>query len=409
MTTPAAPDQTAPSAQPSAPGTTTSTAPAAAGVRVSERQETTGEAFARIQAALGSSDVQSDGAAPAPSGRGPDGKFLPGKGRGPAAKAAPEAPTKGEVRAAVAAEGDPAKREQLVALARELGYDLEDGTVSRTERVELRRAMKRKAARLQEQEAAIASKYEQTIAGVKDRLSREEALQRAWEDRDHEALAKALGAKDWDEVQSELIAKVADPNWKRLRENEQRLARIEREKEEALQREEASRDAALRAEAEGQLRSAWSQSMRDSDDPVLSALHDDPILLNTLRAMQEENLEWDADGNPVVLDPVKAVRMSRRGDTRTVVEHLRAQAERFARAFPDLFAAAPAAAPSGGTARRPAPRSAPVPTRPAAAPDAPRFRTKDGRHDDRQFSAYAHQRLLESLSSAPPPKAAGRR
>lgn len=383
--------------------TTQAPAPAASPDDASGRAPAAGESFLeqwdRLSdaspdepaTAASSDEGSADAAKPDPGkpGRRPDGKFARKD------KPAPKAP----VGKALPAD----KRAQLEALAGELGLAVDLTEVHWRERAEVREQRRKMRAQQEQAEAALAKKYEDSVGGVKDRLAREEAVAAAWEARDHEALAKALGAKNWDEVQAEIIAKASDPNWKKLREHEQELARLKQERESAT--EQATRTA--RQQQEQQVRSEhfarMGEHMRQSADPVCKALWDDPLLRQSILQVQQEN--WDG---VAVLPPEKAIRVPLKGAKTSIYEDLRAFASQIAKAFPDEVASA---LPKPDPSRKPAPRSAPVPPR-RGAPEAsvPDYRDKKtGRHDDRAFFDSFRERISEAASQERAATASGSR
>ena len=278
------------------------------------------------------------------------------------------------------------KLSQLKALADELGLEMDAGRVSPKERIEFRAWKKRQQEALENDRRSLIEQFNEAKGSFQQDVSRATAITSAFDAGDYEGLAKALGKKDWNEVQDEIIAKNSDPNFKKLRELEQWKAEQETEKVRREEAEFAQQQQTKRDRARSGYMQQLSEQMKKSKDPVLRELHDDDLLVHTIFKIQEEN--WDGSGT---VSPEQALRMSVRGGKSAAVEHLKALHERLNRAFGTGEAPAPVNTDKPGV--KPKPKSAPVSPAEKDAASPPKSMNK------KQWSEYEHARLAEAINA----------
>lgn len=269
------------------------------------------------------------------------------------------------------------KLDQLKALAQELGYAVDADKVTVAERAQFREAKRKRFEELTNREKELIEKVESSKREHEAELKFARDLKQAREVGDLDGMAKALGWKDYSDMQSEAIQRFADPNYKRLRELEQKTA--EREAAEAKRLEEAEK----REKAEQQNRVVQnylgdlSKKMADSKDPVIKAFADNPEFAWAIYQIQCEN--WDGEQT---VTPEQALKMASRGASRTVQENLKAQYERLAKAF--------------GPPEQPKPKVIPPKTKVAATPRAEA--AAPGKwNDPKDFFKSARERLAQAV------------
>lgn len=315
------------------------------------------------------------------------GKFIAEKDK----PAAPQAPP--VQRPAVVAQPGADKLAQVRALAQELGLEFDNGRVSSSERADFRKWKADQRARIAAQEAEVTSKVTEIEGKHKERLTRAEQIEKAAEDGDYNGLAQLLKAKDWNDLQRAVVDRLADPNYKKLRELEQWKAdQAEREQKQIAELEQ-QRVSAARQQAIVAHINTLSAEMRTSKDPVVSAYHDDPAVLQTIYRIQEEQF----DGERTV-SAAQALRLSVRGAKMTLIDELRSMHNRGSRAFgaPLPRPAPPVQAQSAPIApdmRRPAPQSQVVPKN-SVEPSPTR-----GWDNDREYSKSFQQRIQDAADS----------
>lgn len=351
----------------------------------------------------------------------------------PDAPAAAGQPTEAQVQKAVDAAPENSKeREQLVALAKKLGYEIEDTKVTTVERANYRKwkeGQNAKYAQLEQEiarrkaeaEALHGAKLTEAEKAAKEKLEKAETevefaqkLVAAAEENDYEAIAAMLGHKDWNELQQSVISKFADPNYKELRElkkwkeeQEQQRTKAEKEKAEAeakAKREEEERTKEHQRQQEIQARQQQmaayhkqlSEKMAASEDPLTRVMSQDPQYIAAIVRIQQEN--WDAETETTVT-PEQAAKMAAKGAGTTLLSELEGLYKRLGEVFGSAPAApAQAKKPTNQSESEPekpskAPRSAPVPTKGAKTPSAP------GRWANRkEWEDYRNQRLAEAAA-----------
>ncbi len=258
--------------------------------------------------------------------------------------------------AAKATPGDPkeAKRSQLKALAAELGLTIDDGGVTTADAIEVRAQKRRNQAWKAEQEAALAKRESE----LGEKVKKSQAIFDAYERGDPEGFAQALGAKSFDELQQSWIKRIADPNYMELRRLQQevdaRKAKEEKDAEEAQTRAQQQKTLEIRRNYMRTL----SETCKNSQDPLLQALHDDMGFLSDIFQVQKEN--WDEDAQRTI-SVEEAIKRVRRNNAPSVRDNMQRFYERLHKAFgsPAAETAAPAAAKLNG--KKPAPKTAVTP------------------------------------------------
>ena len=305
--------------------------------------------------------------------------------------------------------GDNDKLAQLKKLAKDLNLEVDGGRVSHADYKELRLwkerqlgQIKQREERLVEQEREIVQRAravkedaEKHVASISGRIEQANKLLKAWETRDYNGIAAALGVKDWDALQEDVIAAHSDPNYKRMRELERwRQEREENDKRTAAEQERAREEQEHQAQLERRdrarmnYRTQLATTMKQSKDRVVRELSDDPIFVSTIFAIQEDN--WDPATRQTVT-PEQAIRMTVRGGKSAVLEALREQRDRLNRAFEEAEAALPESTDNRPGAK-PRPRSSVVSPaeKETSLPRKPKLKSKE-------WADYQRSRLAEAF------------
>lgn len=285
----------------------------------------------------------------------------------PKAKAAP-APQTGD------------KLSSLKDLAKELGFELQGEKVSIKERAEFREAKRKHQEALNAREQKLHADLEAKLQEAGPKLQRAEAFNEAIDKGDILGAAKVMGFESWDALQRHLIAQTSDPNYKKLRELEtwkEEQARKEVEQREANERQAQERQ---RQEAVSRWFTELSTGMKTSKHPLLQSMADDPLMLQTIYRIQEENYE---DGSTVT--PEQALKLAVKGAKVSLEEELKGLWNRL---NPYFAQAAKPPTPTNVPGKKPAPKSAPVP--PSKANGAA---SGNGKTTDRQWRDLAIKRL----------------
>ncbi len=294
----------------------------------------------------------------------------------------------------------PDKRAQLLAIAAELGMEVNDAEVTVAERVAFREAQKKHAARLETQEQDVLRRLQEAKGGFATEIEQAKALRAAYDAGDYDGLAKLLGPKDWNALQEEMIAKISDPNYKRLRQLEQKEQEREREAE---QRRIAGERAAFQQkqlEARQIVEARLSAQMKNSADPLVAALHDDPQFIAAVIEVQRQN--WDGSST---VSPEKAIKIAAKGFTGPLHQHMQNLYQKLQKAFgatPAQAAAVVAAvAPAAAAVVAPTPgkgktnRTGVVPTAATGAAAGAVDMTKLSK---KEKDAYFSARLQEAIA-----------
>lgn len=280
----------------------------------------------------------------------------------------------------------PDRRAELESIAKELGYSLDGNVVTVAERADWRATKKREHDALAAREQAV--KALESSAGSNEQVKRATAILDAIEKGDPEGFAAAVGTKDFNEFQESFIKRLADPNYKELRElqkwRDEEKGRAEKTEQEAAQRAEQQKRGELRA---GYMKNL-SETASKSTDKLAATMADDPMFLNVLFQIQSEN--WDPTEQKT-LTIEQALDRGVRGSKTTLREELKGLYERLGKAF---GAAAQAAAVATLKNGKPAPKTAVTPTRTVDASGA----TKPwSERTQAEWAAYRNKRFAEAV------------
>lgn len=290
------------------------------------------------------------------------------------------------------------KTETFRALAKDLGFTVEDGKVLTSDRAALRVAKRDHEQRVKAAEADLVNRYNQAIEAVKPELEKAQAIIKAVEDGDADELAKLGGAKDWNEFQERALAKITDPNWKKIRDLERREAERERADKEQQERQRQQSEHNRRLEAQRNYRTnELIPQMKKSADPLCREMADDPAFVHAIWQIQQEN--WNGAST---VTAEQALKMMIRGAPLSVQDELKQTYARLHKVFgqepaaPAPAGAEPAAAAvnTDKTGARPRPKTGVAPAATGGAPSPPaQFKTKAERH------AYSQRRLAEAAEA----------
>jgi hypothetical protein len=237
--------------------------------------------------------------------------------------------------------------EQLKALAEKHGMVIENGKILPSERAKFREYQRTREGKLSQAEQERLSAVEKREKDVEDKIKQAQGILKAKADGDYQGLAKELGFESWDKLQEDVIQRISDPNYKRLREleqwKEQEAEREAKTKAEADQRAQQQRQGELRAAVQKK----FATEMPASKDPLVAAMGDHPLFLNAIMRIQEE--QWD--GTPLPYE--RMAGMAAKGAAKTLREECKELYERLGKAFGGQQQAAPAV-------KKPVGKSAPV-------------------------------------------------
>jgi hypothetical protein len=177
-----------------------------------------------------------------------------------------------------------------------------------------------------------------------------------------------------------VIARISDPNYKRLREleqwKEQEAEREAKAKAEAEQRSQQQRQAEMRQA----VLKKFAAEMPQSKDPLVAAMGDHPLFLNAVMRIQEEN--WDGSALPYE----RMAGMSAKGAAKTLREECKELYERLHKAFGGQQPSAP-------PIKKPVGKTAPVSPARAVEASGQKPMTRDERN------LYERRRLEEAIDA----------
>ena len=211
---------------------------------------------------------------------------------------------------APAADPNAAELDQLKALAKKLGYNIDGTKIEVEDRFKFREAQRKAKLNIDAEAKARAEQFEKErgdweSAKAKDQEQVEWAkkLKGAFENaKDYDERAKAMGFESWDAMIEDSVSQFSDPNYQELKESrkfrEELKAKEERAAKEAAEKaEKETKTAAEKAAAEQRTAAikrsigAIQQQMRDSGDEALVALSEDGILVKAVFDMQLQNYD----------------------------------------------------------------------------------------------------------------------
>lgn len=216
----------------------------------------------------------------------------------------------------------------LTALAKKLGLDVDGARVTAKERIEFREQKRKHAERMQREEQDLIQRFTQAKGGLEGEINKARAIFKAKEDGNYEALARELGAKDWNALQEEVIARLSDPNYKRMLELEQREQQREQQARRAQQEFEQRQQQQAKAVAMQEHARNLSEHMKASRDPLVAAMHDDPLFINSVIEVQRQN--WDGS---TTVTPEQAIKIAAKGFTAPLAQTMRTLYERLSRVY----------------------------------------------------------------------------
>jgi len=272
--------------------------------------------------------------------------------------------------------------EQLRALAKKRGLTIDGDRILPSDRAKFRDWEKKRTDQLVNTEKERLSALEKREKEVAESIKQAQGILKAKADGDYQGLAKELGFESWDKLQEDVIARISDPNYKRLRELEQwkadeasraEQAKADQEKQQAQQQQAQRRQAVYKK---------FSEEMPQSKDPLVAAMGDHPLFVNAVLRVQEEN--WDGR---TALPYERIAGMAAKGAQRTIREECKDLYDRLHKAFGGQQQPAPAAKPKALPGR-----SAPVAPSRGTEASPPRSMTKEERN------AYERQRLAEAIA-----------
>lgn len=279
------------------------------------------------------------------------------------------------------------------ALAKKLGYNIDGKGVLPSERIAWETAKKRQETGIAEREA----KAQKMLADAESQLTsnprvqKAEAIVTAYENGDPDGFAQALGVKDFNEFQQSFIKRLADPNYLELRKlqqwKEQQEAERKKSEEEGKQRQASEQ----RAQAYKAYMSNLSEVCKNSSSPLVAAMHDDPLFLQAVYRIQEEN--WDPVQQKTITVE-EAIKKASRGANQDLESELRKLYERLGKGFtPAEAAAAAASAAAPRSGKKPAPRTAVTPPHAVSGGSAPK---KPSDYSTLEWREYTRRRLEEA-------------
>ncbi len=294
-------------------------------------------------------------------------------------KPAPATAKPAEPKAKKVVQSTDAELDQLKALAAKRGYVIEDGKVMPSERAKFRQYQRERDGKLSKAEQERLTAVEQREKAVETEIKRAQSILKARADGDYQGLAKELGFENWDKLQEDVIARISDPNYKRLRELEQ------------WKEEEASRAEKAKAEQEQtaqqqramQQRQAvykkFAEEMPQSKDPLVAAMGDHPLFTNTVLRIQEQM--WKEHG---ALSYEFLAGQKAEGAPRSLREECKELYDRLHKVYGQQQAQPAKVRPMPG-------KSAPVPPSRGTEAASAKVMTREERN------AYERQRLAEAI------------
>jgi hypothetical protein len=340
----------------------------------------------------GSAASQESVPKPGVPAKGPDGKFLPRGTKPPVEEAAAEAKPDPFGKPSLAEEdnspkkaitepaGDTpeAKRKQLEALATELGFKLDGKAVTAADRYNLREEARRRQANLEAKMQAERQAIEKERSTIAEEGAKAKAFLAALEAGDPDGMAKAIGRNDWNAMQEEILARIADPHYNEIQRLRKEIDEDKAQKKKAAEEYQARQAQVERQQAIVSVKRGIMAEASQAKDPVLKAMHTDPLFVDTIFSLQEKNY-----------DPVTQTTISIEEaldeplpNGQTLRGHMKDLYERLGKAFgrPALPAPKPVA-----PAPAPAPKRERLPAAPVvhAQPEARRAPTPEERWRNR--------------------------
>ena len=271
---------------------------------------------------------------------------------------------------AAAADPKEAKRAQLKALADELGLALDDTAVSVAERAEHRAAIRRQKAQLEADREAFQRDKGEFDKNKGEKVAKAEAILAALESGDPDAFATNAGFKDFNDFQHNFLKRLADPNYSEFKKLEQKIAEKEAQEKKAADEAKQRQTQQERARAMSTYMDNLTAQAKASANPLVASMADDPLFLQAVFAIQRDNWNDETQSTCTVEQAIKKAAKGAKLDLETELRGLR---DRLNKGFaePELPAAA-AKLNGGGNGKKPAPKTAVVPTSAGAGGGPPK-------------------------------------
>lgn len=216
------------------------------------------------------------------------GKPIPG-----AADASPDAETRAAEReelektAPIAKKADKSSSDQsnalreLEKLAEKHGFKVNGNRIEPSERVAFREE-KRKWRETQQRELTqLQTRIQEESGKYAGSSAKLQALEKALSDGDLDGIAKATGFKDWRAVVDEQTKRMASPEYKRIRELEQKQAEFDERERQTAQRHKEAAEAQARNERISAYKVGMGESMKSAGGQ-LEKMASDPELVDFL-------------------------------------------------------------------------------------------------------------------------------
>jgi hypothetical protein len=229
--------------------------------------------------------------------------------------------------------GSPAegKRQQFEALAKELGFELEQNRVTVAERAAFREEKRKAKAAIAQQEAEVRQRLQQEIGMTRQQAAAVAAANKALEAGDFDEFAKALGRKDWNELNGEVLQRFTDPNFKRLRDLEKAHKEREEREQQMLRESQARQQQAAQQQRITAYKQELAQQLAACEDPLAAAFHDDPLFVDAVFKVQREYYQEHGEALPIA----EAIKMKPRDGGSPLFEEMRGLYSRLKKAFPE--------------------------------------------------------------------------
>ena len=213
------------------------------------------------------------------------------------------------------------------AQAEKFGYKIDPaGRVYNQERHRFREWKANEKRAIEQERVAIRAEIDQKFNELSQRETPLVRFTTAVDAGDFDAIAQAVGLRDWATLQAEAVAQASDPSYKRLRALERE--KEEKEAREAQAREQYQRQLAAKQEHDGLVayQAELAKQMEKSSDPLVRALHWDPIFVKEITALQRKH--WKESGAKLSAEQIVKLDMNQaRSYHRRMYESLKAAFE----------------------------------------------------------------------------------
>lgn len=198
---------------------------------------------------------------------------------------------------------DEAERTAFLEQAKKLGYAVDRmGRVAHVERKKFRDEKAQAKEELNREAARAKQDLEAWFAERAPKVQRAEAIEAAIEAGDFDGIARALGKKEWNELTTEVLNRLQDPQYQTIRKLEAKMAEQEERERNWAEQQRQKEEQAKRTQALQEVRTKVSGYMAKSTNPLIQAMHDDPLFLNTVLNAQQE--AWTQAGEELTPEEV---------------------------------------------------------------------------------------------------------